>query len=229
MREYSLGTLIEIDATLAPEHVAMMVCAGMGVSLRRNHRIYRQGEPAEDIWFLVSGRAKSVLISQRGDETLLRLHLAHSLLGLTALGSRPVRDAEAIALTDCELVRIPRPDFEALLTQDGGLARRVIALLVDRMRDFHHRVGDFVGLSVEQRLARALLSLSRPDPQERPGATRRAVGLTHQELANLTNARRPTVTAVLRRFAEAGCIARDGRTVLIRDERRLADFAGPAG
>ena len=226
MREYSLGTLIDIDATLAPEHVSLLIDAGAPVAVARDTRIYRQGEPAEHVWFLVSGRAKSVLVGQRGDETLLRLHLAHSLLGLTALGSLPVRDADAVATTDAELVRMTRAGFEAMLAADAGLARRVIALLVDRMRDFHHRVGDFLGLSVEQRLARALLSLSRPDPQDGMDGAPRAVRLTHQELATLTNARRPTVTAALRRFAEIGCIAQDGRAGLVRDEIRLASLAG---
>ena len=226
MREYSLGTLIDIDATLAPEHVSALVGAGRTVALRRDARIYRQGEPADDVCFLVSGKAKSVLIGQAGDETLLRLHLAHSLLGLTALGSRPVRDADAVAITDAELVRIPRHSFEALLAADAGFARRVIALLVDRMRDFHYRVGDFLGLNVEQRLARALLSLSRPDPQDGAGAARRPIHLTHEELATLTNARRPTVTAALRRLGADGCIARDGRAVVVRDEHRLAAIAG---
>jgi CRP/FNR family transcriptional regulator, cyclic AMP receptor protein len=226
MREYSLGTLIDIDATLAAEHVSALAGAGRAVALGRNARIYRQGEPADDVWFLSSGKAKSVLVGQAGDETLLRLHLAHSLLGLTALGSQPVRDADAVAITDAELVRIPGQSFEALLLANPGLARRVIALLVDRMRDFHHRVGDFLGLSVEQRLARALLSLSRPDPQDGADAARRPIHLTHEELASLTNARRPTVTATLRRLALAGCIAREGRAVVVRDERRLAAFAG---
>ena len=226
MREYSLGTLIDIDATLAPEHVSVLTGVGRPVRLRRDARIYRQGEPAEHIWFLVSGRAKSVLAGKGGGETLLRLHLAHSLLGLTALGSHPVRDADAVATTDAELVRMSRAEFESLLSADAGLARRIIALLVDRMRDFHHRVGDFLGLSVEQRLARALLSLSRPDPQDGMSGAPRAVRLTHQELAALTNARRPTVTAALRRFAETGCIIQDGRAVLVCDEDQLATLAG---
>ncbi len=226
MREYSLGTMIDIDATLGPEHVSALAGAGRSVVLRRNDCIYRQGEPAEDVWLLLSGRAKSVLLGQAGDETLLRLHLAHSLLGLTALGSRPVRDADAVALTDAELLRIPRRSFEDLLAANPGFARQVIALLVDRMRDFHHRVGDFLGLSVEQRLARALLSLSRPDPQDGLDGARCPIPMTHEELASLTQARRPTVTATLRRFAAAGCIARDGRAIVVRDEHRLAAIAG---
>lgn len=228
MREYSLGTLIDIDATLTAEHVSALMGAGRVVAVGRHAHIYRQGEPADDVWFLISGRAKSVLIGQAGDETLLRLHLAHSLLGLTALGSRPIRDADAVAVTDAKLVRIPSQSFEALLVANPGLARRVIALLIDRMRDFHHRVGDFLGLSVEQRLARALLSLSRPDPQDGTDGARRPVKLTHEELASLTNARRPTVTATLRRLAATGCIAREGRAVVVLDEQRLAEIAGTA-
>lgn len=226
MREYSLGTLVDIDATLAPEHVALLLRAGSSLRLRKGEAIFRQGEAADHVYFLALGQAKSALISTEGSESLLRLHLPHSLLGLTALGSRPIRDADAIAAGDVELVCIPRADFLGLLLAEPGLSRRVIGLLVDRLRDFHHRVGDFLSLSVERRLARALLSLSRPDPAESAGAVRQPVRLTHQELAALLNTRRPTVTALLRRFESHGLIAREGRAVLIRDEQRLRAWTG---
>lgn len=228
MREYSLGTLVDIDATLAAEHVSLLLRAGTRLHLRRGDVIYRQGDAADHVYFLVGGKVKSALVGDSGSESLLRLHLPHSLIGLTALGTQPVRDADAIAVSDVELARISRTTFLALLQAEPDLARRVIGLLVDRLRDFHHRVGDFLVLSVERRLARALLSLSRSDPDADEGATRQAVRLTHHELATLLNTRRPTVTALLRRFEKAGLIAREGRALMVRDEAALSAWADGA-
>lgn len=190
MREYSLGTLVDIGETLSPEHVALLLRAGTPLTRRRGETIFRQGEPAEHVYFLARGQARSALIGRGGGESLLRLHLPHSLLGLTALGSHPVRDAEAVAASHAELLRIARGEFLGLLRDEPDLARRVIGLLVDRMRDFHHRVGDFLALPVDRRLASALLSLSRPDPAEGADA-RQPVRMTHQDLATLLNTRRP--------------------------------------
>ncbi|WNC94990.1 helix-turn-helix domain-containing protein [Paraburkholderia sp. FT54] len=65
---------------------------------------------------------------------------------------------------------------------------------------------------------RALLSLRRPDPE---GASEGTVALTHEELAQWINCRRPTVTAALSRFALAGLIDRSRRRIVIADRARL--------
>lgn len=221
MREYSIGTIIDIGENLPPEDVARLTAKGSPRTFGKGDVIYRQGEPAEEVFFLLSGQAKSVLVNATGGECLLRIHLPHSLMGLTALASNAIRDAEAIATADCEASRIPRADFIELLRTNGELAVHVTRLLVDRMSDFHHRVGDFLTQNVEQRLAVTLLSLSRPDPREGDGTARQPVRLTHEELANLLGARRPTITAILNRFSADGLITKSGRAIEVSDAARL--------
>ena len=46
--------------------------------------------------------------------------------------------------------------------------------------------------------------------------------LTHEELSHIVNARRPTVTAALNGFAEAGLIRQVKRRILIADPAGLA-------
>lgn len=221
MREYSIGTIIDIGEDLAAEDVARFTDRGSRRSFAKGEVIYRQGEPAEDVFFLLSGQAKSVLVNATGGECLLRIHLPHSLMGLTALASNAIRDAEGIATTDCEASRIPRARFLELLRTNGELAIYVTRLLVDRMSDFHHRVGDFLTQNVEQRLAATLISLSRADPQAGGRTARQPVRLTHEELANLLGARRPTITAILNRFSADGLITKKGRAIEVSDASRL--------
>lgn len=222
MREYSIGTQLDIGPGMTRECRDWIAAAGMEMTLRKGALIYRQGEPAETVYLLRSGQAKSVLTNASGNACLLRLHLPSSLLGLTALASTAIRDAEAVAITDVSLVSVPRARFQGLLRARPELAAYVIQLLVDRMSDFHHRVGDFFAQNVEQRLASALLSLSRPDPEHEASGGRRPVHLTHNELANLLNARRPTVTSILNRFLVHRLIAKEGRKIVVLDPDRLA-------
>jgi len=221
MREYSIGTLIDIGASLRAEQVALLVKSGQIFRLKKGEIIYRQSDPAHDVCFLLSGQAKSVLINSGGGECLLRIHLPHSIMGLTALATSATRDAEAIATTDGELVRIARARFQELMTGNPEFGAHVVELLVNRMSDFHHRVGDFLAQNVEQRLAHTLLSLSRSDPEKEDSCARQPVRLTHEELASLLNARRPTITAILNRFAADGLIVKKGRALHVIDADRL--------
>ncbi len=221
MREYSIGTIIDIQDSLPPGQIDLLVSLGKPRHHAKDDVIYHQGDPATAVFLIRSGQAKSVLINSNGENCLLRLHLRHSLLGLTAFATKPIRDAEAIATTDVELVEISRQVFldETLAHPEIGV--HVTRLLVDRMSDFHHRVGDFLAQNVEQRLAQSLLSLSRPDPEQQSTGERQPIRLTHEELASLLGARRPTITAILNRFAADGLVAKQGRAITVVDVERL--------
>ncbi|MGI9505292.1 MAG: Crp/Fnr family transcriptional regulator [Geminicoccaceae bacterium] len=221
MREYSIGTLIDMENSLPPHLRDRLAELGRERRYDRGETVYSQGDPAGSIFLVRSGQAKSVLVNDRGDHCLLRLHLRHSLLGLTALATNPIRDATATASTELELTQLSRARFVDEMLSCPDLAVVVTRLLVDRMKDFHHRVGDFLTQSVEQRLAQSLLSLSRPDPDQNVDGSREEIRLTHEELAGLLGARRPTITAILNRFVSEGRIAKKGRAIVVVDAERL--------
>jgi CRP-like cAMP-binding protein len=111
---------------------------------------------------------------------------------------------------------------ERLISNDAELGLRLIRLLVDRMRDFHFRVGELQSQSVEQRLARVLLAICQREQGGTSPDGLAGVSLTHQDLAHLVNSRRQTVSAILGKFAEAGYIAKKGRRLQLTNIKALA-------
>lgn len=228
MREYAIGTTVGLKASLTPACIAEIEANGTAKLYLPEDRLYFQGEPAQSIYLLQTGRVKSVFADRGGNEALLRIHLPGSVLGLTALGSAKVRDATAMAIDPVSVVEIDSARFEQMIRQGGDLAAGLVQLLIDRMCDFHHRVGEFYTLPVEYRLALALLAISRPDPSGHDDPVSLDIPLTHEELAQLIGSRRPTVSTILASFRKAGLIARSGRATRIEDrgglERRVAEF-----
>jgi CRP-like cAMP-binding protein len=216
MRELSIGVLEDLAPVLRPKQVEKLCALGVTYEYRRGDVIYRQGEPAKHVYFLLEGEAQSTLLNSSGSETLLRIHLPGSILGLTSLASVPWRDASARAIQHSKLVCIAKDDLTELIRRDPNLALNLIRLLVDRMRDFHFRVADLQFQTVEQRLARVLLAVSR-----RTNEHKAEIGLTHEELAQLVNSRRQTVTTILGRFARAGYLSKSGRRLIIEDAQSL--------
>jgi CRP-like cAMP-binding protein len=228
MREYAIGTTVGLNASLTPACIAEIEANGTAKSYPPEDRLFLQGEPAQSIYLLQTGRVKSVLADRGGNESLLRIHLPGSVLGLTALGSAKIRDATAMAIDPVRVVEIDSARFEKMIRQGGDLAEGLVQLLIDRMCDFHHRVGEFFALPVECRLALALLAITAPDPSHHAEPISQDIPLTHEELAQLIGSRRPTVSTILARFRQAGLIARSGRATRIDDrgglERRIGEF-----
>lgn len=222
MREYSIGISQDLAPVLAPEHVQLVLAAGKITSYRIAELLYIQGEPAEHVYLLLDGLVQSVLVNSAGHESLLRIHLPGSVLGITALATVPWRDASAKAVEPATLVKVPRAEMEKLITTKPDLAVRLIRLLVDRMRDFHFRVAELQSQSVEQRLARVLLAICQRDQGGLHPDGLAGVSLTHQDLAHLVNSRRQTVSAILGQFAEAGLIAKKGRRLQLLDMAALS-------
>jgi len=228
MREYSIGIAQGLGPVLPPELIKRLAEAGRKIQFEKNQIIYRQGERAANTYLLTSGRANTFLVSSKGQESLLRIHLPGSVLGLTALATRRVRDASAVAVEASEAIEITRTSFLALLRSDPRLGELFIKLLLDRMSDFHYRVGELLSQTVEQRLSTALLALSQPDSSPGRQAGTETVILTHEQLAHLINTRRPTVSAILSRFAGAGLISKSGRGIAVTDREGLARLATDA-
>lgn len=221
MREYSLNIDLTLDSALLPEHVNELVKIGSCRSLAAGGFLYHQGDDAHFLYLLLEGRIKTFMVNSGGQEALLRIHLPGSLLGLTTLTTNRLRDANATALEASKVAAVRREDLQNLIRSDPDLGICLIQLVLDRLSDFHMRVGELSANSVEQRLARALLSLGRPDTHTEHDARKGAILLTHEELAQLINSRRQTVTAALSRFAQAGLISNEGRRIIITDHEGL--------
>lgn len=222
MREYALRSDMDLDSVLTPREIGIMRSAGVDRRFEPGETLQRQDEPVSHLHLLLSGRVKTYLIHTDGLESVLRIHLPGSLIGLSALTTRQRCDANSVTLSQSTVSSIRRTEFVRLLEMHPGLGIKLVHLLVDRLSDLHFRITELQTRSVEHRLAYALLSLSRADPDaEEPTAA--CVTLTHEELAQLIHTRRQTVTAVLGRFANAGWIVRRARRIHVVDAPALAE------
>lgn len=221
MREYSFGMSADLRPTVPQNDLQRLIRAGERRVWAKNDRLYRQAETADHVHVLLSGIIKSCTVNSTGQETLLRIHLSGSVLGLTALATEPVRDATAVALEPSATAMVSRAKVLAILRADPQLTTFFVRLLVDRIREFQYRVSELSANSVEQRLAHVLLSLARREASALAPGSELAVFLTHEELSHIINSRRQTVTLALRRLAEAGLIRQVKRRILITDPAGL--------
>ncbi len=225
MREHSLGAESDLSPSLTDVQAARIREAGTTQILAKGAVLYRQGDPAGYVFLLMQGRVKASSFNANGDETLLRVHIPGSLLGLSAIGTDPVRDATATAIEDCCLILLTRQEILDLMLEDAALGVHIAQLLRERLARFQFWVHELRSSTVEQRVARALLCFSASDDAENAGQ-RRDLLLSHKELSQIVAARRPTVSQALQSLADSGLINLERRRIVILDPEGLSRFLG---
>ena len=220
MRESALRLGIELASTLTQEDVSAIRLIGHEEELQAGDTLAMQDEPATHIHILLSGVVKTYQINTAGQETVFRIHMSGSIIGLSTLTSSRRWDATSVAMEPCRTIVAAAPAFVTLLESRPDLSLKLLHLLVDRLSDMHYRIGEFLHQTVEQRIAQLLLALSRPDPN-RASPADQAVLLTHEELAQMIHSRRQTVTSALSKFSRLGYVETAQRSLRILDREGL--------
>jgi CRP-like cAMP-binding protein len=190
------------------------------VKLGKGRRVFTQGDPADAIYFIQTGRVKISVISPGGKEAILVILGPHGFLGEGALVEQPLRVSTATTLEETTLFRVAkRPMLRALSTQPK-LSENFIALLLVRNIGLEEDLCDQLFNRSEKRLARVLLKLARMRPHDMPPEAGVPL-LSHETLAEMVGTTRARITHFMNKFRKMGLIEYNGelrvRTELLTD------------
>lgn len=105
------------------------------VTLERGRYLFRQGDPPDGAYVLVSGLLRvSVEDSKGGERTIARIRQGE-ILGEMALITHEVRSASISALRDCELFRLPARVFALVTEKYPRSVLNVYRTVTSRFRD----------------------------------------------------------------------------------------------
>src|SRR6266581_3110632 len=75
---------------------------------RKNRKIFSQGDPADAIFYIQSGKVKLTVVSKQGKEAVVGILGTDDFFGEGCLAGQPVRMASAIAMSACVIVRLEK-------------------------------------------------------------------------------------------------------------------------
>src|SRR5207302_11486347 len=96
--------------------------------------LFAKGDPGTALFAVGTGTVKITVPSIDGREAMFNLLHAGEIFGEIALLDGRPRTADAVAMTDCELMVIERRDFLAFMHSEPSVAFRLIELLCARLR-----------------------------------------------------------------------------------------------
>ena len=185
---------------------------------RAGQLIYLQGTEAVSFYYLVRGSARSYISSPDGNERVLTVHQAGSIMGEASFFDRCPRVSSAEAQSDCLVYPVNRQQLDAVFQRHPELALPMLQYLSRTVRILSHHVGS-ASLPAQQRIARYLLDQPM-DPDGR-------LSCTHEEIGQGVGASRVTVSRVLGQLTREGILQTGYGALRILDPRRLRRLAEP--
>ena len=174
---------------------------------RAGEVIFGKGSPGQSMMAVVRGSVKMAAPSPDGREVVFNIMTAGEIFGEIAVLDSGERSADAIALTDCELLVVYRRDFIPFLRRHPDLCLTVMSVLCRRLRHTSEQVEDVLFADIGARIVKVLLWLAN-GPQAAPErAGSGTIRVTQQELGNLVGGSRESVNRQLQAWQKAGLLA----------------------
>jgi CRP/FNR family cyclic AMP-dependent transcriptional regulator len=180
------------------------------ISFKAGAPIFSQGNPADCVFYLQSGRAKLTVISKSGKEATITLLSAGDFIGEESLaGALGLRMASATAVTSCTAMKIERDEMIRVMHEEHTFSDLFLKFLLARSMRTQADLVDQLFNSSEKRLARILLLMAEFG---KPGEPEMLIPKISQEtLADMIGTTRSRVSFFMNRFRKLGFVEYNGR------------------
>lgn len=192
--------------------------------LRKGEFIFRVGDTEDAVYMLLSGRIKTYKIAPSGREVILWFGFPGEIFGLVETPSHRGRMVSVEACETIEVAELPLVRFRKLLETNSDVSQLCIRVIASRLGMLANRLVYLMADNAEARIAKLLLDLAARYHNQNAD-TEQAIGLTHQEIADITGVQRQTVTRILGRFTDTGALSVRYRKISIRNRDQLLNCA----
>jgi CRP/FNR family cyclic AMP-dependent transcriptional regulator len=218
MEDVELLARSDFFAAFDPAVISSIVKEARPLQCERNFVIFEEGDEAEELFVVRSGRVAIGVRSPDGRESLVALMEPGDLFGEMPLFDDGSRSASARALERSVVLRIPYGVVRAAFDAEPALLWNVVYLLAQRLRSTDSALADAVLLDVTGRTAKRLLELAGD-------ASEFQLPITQEELAGLVGASRERVNKSIAAFIRLGWIEQLDRRYRIVQRDRLEQRA----
>ena len=172
---------------------------------------FMQGDEADSVFYLQSGRARLTIISDHGKEATITLLNAGNFFGEESLAASASgsRLATATAITACIALKIQRTEMIRVIHDEHSFSDLFVKFLLARFKRVQADLVDQLFNSSETRLARILLLMAEFGQAGEPEPL--IPKITQKTLADMIGTTRSRVSFFMNKFRDRGFIEYNGR------------------
>ncbi len=170
----------------------------------KKQTIYSQGDAADAVFYVQSGKVKLTVVSQQGKEAVIAILEHGAFFGESCLAGVTVRPATITAVEDASLVRIDKAAMIRLLHEEPRFAELFMSYLLMHAVRIQEDLVDQLFNSSEKRLARVLLLLAHFGKEGKPETV--IAKISQETLAEMIGTTRSRVSFFMNKFRKLGFI-----------------------
>jgi CRP-like cAMP-binding protein len=174
--------------------------------------VLQKGGSGDGLLFLLNGQLQVIDVTEDGRAIGLRMLKPGDFFGEIAVISGSTRTASVVAMTDVLVAFLPAPTALHLFSHSPSVANMMLRHLAEKIQ----RDSEFRTLLSINNTARRIYAFLALQKKSQPGAPDVVENLpTHQDIANMINTSRETVTRALAQLTQQGIIQKDSHRLII--------------
>lgn len=174
--------------------------------------VLQKGAPGDSLLFLLSGSLQVIDVTEDGRAIGLRMLQPGDFFGEIAVISGAMRSASVVALTPVLVALLPRAVALHMFTHSPSVAHQMLRFLAEKVQ----RDSEFRALLSIHNTSRRIFTFLNLLKEKKEGNVHVVENLpTHQDIANMINTSRETVTRALLTLVQQGIIKKGSHSITI--------------
>lgn len=179
--------------------------------------VLHKGGIGDGLLFLLSGQLQVIDVTEDGRAIGLRMLAPGDFFGEIALINNSTRSASVVAMTEVLVAFLPAPTAMHLFAHSPSVASQMLRHLAQKIQ----RDSEFRSLLSINNTAKRIYTYLVLMKREAPDGTVVENLPTHQDIANMINTSRETVTRALLALAQQGIVQKEPHRLVIKNPEAL--------
>jgi CRP/FNR family transcriptional regulator, cyclic AMP receptor protein len=178
------------------------------LNFQKNQHVFKQGEPADTVFYIQKGRVKLTVLSEQGKEAVVAILESGQFFGEGCMNGHKLRISTTTAMEDCVITAITKPSMIKAIHDQPNFSELFMAYLLTRNNRIEEDLIDQLFNSSERRLARLLLLLANFGKEGSPQPI--SPKISQVTLAEMVGTTRSRVSHFMNKFRKLGLISYNG-------------------
>lgn len=187
--------------------------------LRKKDMLFMEGDSADFLYFLISGKIKIFKSNELGKEYIIDIHKEGDFIGYVPLLEGNKHKGAAMAIEKSEVAMIPKQDFIQIINSNKDVSMQFMKLVSSNFSDSEEKLLKLAYDSARKRVAEAILFISKKYQTE--GKDDLSFTMLRENISALSGISPESVSRNLSAFKEEGLIETYNGIIKILNLKKL--------
>jgi CRP-like cAMP-binding protein len=187
------------------------------VPYQKKQNLYQVNKRPRHLFYLVSGKVKSVKNHEDGKEYITNLYATGDFIGHLSIIEDKNYEDSGIVMEDSEILQLPKEDFIRMMYADSAITYKFIRMITQNIREKEERLLTLAYSSLRKRVAAALTDI---DAKFNKDDKNKNIGISRENIAQYVGTATESLIRTLSDFKSEQLISiTDGKITIVEHDK----------